>query len=53
MIERSKGNNFLSYWETDSFSRRVILLMKYETLVKNFGSCVASTTPWSSRIHLP
>lgn len=55
MIEHSKGTNFLSYWEKDSFSRPGILLMKYETLVKSFGLCVAITAPWNSRIqqHLP
>lgn len=55
VIDHSKGTNFLSYWEKDSFSRPGILLMKYETLVKNFGLCVAITAPWNSRIqqHLP
>lgn len=48
VIEHSKRNNFLLYWEKDSFSRPVVLLMKYETLVKNFGSCVATTAPWNS-----
>lgn len=45
VIERSKGTNLLAHWEKESFSSLVILLMNYETLVKNLGPCVAMTAP--------